>query len=384
MNKFTRQISIIAALALLLIGVFFYQNLKSQKAPPPRKPAAEAFTRSVEVFRAQNENITSDLMVQGRLVAWDKIDIFAEVSGKLLNSSKPFKVGSYFGKGTVLLQIDDTEAKLSLLAQKSTLLNSIAQILPDLKIDYPASFPNWNAYVTNFDMEASIKELPAAQTEQERLFIISKNLHNQFYTIQSQEERLSKYRVLAPFSGVITSTSINPGSLVRSGQKMGELMNKNNYELEATVRLADLKYVQVGSSAQLFSTELDHTWTGKVRRISDQIDPNTQTVIVYISVNGSNLREGMYLRGQMNGRTVNEAIEIPRDLIVNQNSIFTVEQDSILALQPVEILNIGEKKAIIRGVANGALLLKDVFAGAHNGQIVKIKKIEDQQVSSLN
>lgn len=383
MSKFTRQLSIVVALVLLFGGAFLYQFMANQRKPPKRKALSQAYVRPVPVMKVQNEKVTSDLVVQGRLVAFDKIDVFTEVSGRLIETAKPFKVGSYFTKGSTLLKIDDKEAKLALLSQKSNLLNAIAQILPDLKIDYPESFPQWNAYVKSFDLEKPIQALPEPLTEQEQLFIISKNLTGQYYNIQSQEERLSKYVVYAPFSGVITASSINPGALVRSGQKMGELMNKNNYELEATVRLADLKFVQVGNTAQFYSTDLEGAWTGRVKRISDQIDPNTQTVFVYISVSGPNLREGMYLRGDLKGKTVSDAIEIPRSLIVNQNSVFIIEQDSILQLQPIEVLSMSEEKAIVRGLEDGQMIMMEMFSGAYNGLKVKSELIEPDAVSSL-
>ena len=56
---------------------------------------------------------------------------------------------------------------------------------------------------------------------------------------------------------MITEATIHPGSLVRVGQKLGELMNTNNYELEATVRLANLNYIKVGSQVTLYSDDTE-------------------------------------------------------------------------------------------------------------------------------
>lgn len=370
MIKYKRQISIVAAILLLFGGVFVLRVFQGQKKPPARKPVQKALIRTVDGISVQNTTIQTDLNIQGRLVAFDKIDIFTEVSGRLIETARPFKVGSYFPKGSALLKIDDTEAQLALLSQKSTLLNTITQMLPDLKIDYPESFSGWNNYVKQFDVKQPLRPFPEPVTEQESFFVISKNIHSQFYNIKSQEERLSKYEVKAPFSGVITEAAINPGSLVRANQKMGSLMNNNHYELEATVRLADLAYVKPGNTAKLYSTDLDGEWTGRVKRISDQIDPNTQTVFVYLNVSGPNLREGMYLKGQIAGQLIEDALEIPRDLIVDQNSVFLIGKDSTLMVQPIEVMSMTEEKAIIRGLENGSILLGQSFAGAYNGQKV--------------
>jgi multidrug efflux pump subunit AcrA (membrane-fusion protein) len=383
MIKYKRQISIVAAILLLFAGVFVLRVFQGQKKPPARKPVQKALIRTVDGINVQNTAIQTDLNIQGRLVAFDKIEIFTEVSGRLIETARPFKVGSYFSKGSTLLKIDDTEAKLALLSQKSALLNTITQMLPDLKIDYPESFSGWNNYVKQFDVKQELKPFPEPVTEQESFFVISKNIHSQFYNIKSQEERLSKYEVKAPFSGVITEAAINPGSLVRANQKMGSLMNNNHYELEATVRLADLAYVQPGNTAKLYSTDLKGEWTGRVTRVSDQIDPNTQTVFVYLNVSGPNLREGMYLRGQIKGRLIEDALEIPRDLIVDQNSVFLIGKDSTLVVQPIEVMSMTEEKAIIKGLENGSILLGQSFVGAYNGQKVIPVVKEASEMTSL-
>ena len=373
MKKYKRQLSIVAAILLLFAGVFILRVFQAQKKPPARKPPSKALVRTVEGLPVKNTDVVTNLEIQGRLVAFDKIDIFTEVSGRLIETAKPFKVGSYFPKGSLLLKIDDAEAKLALLSQKSALLNAVTQMLPELKIDYPESFSGWNNYVKSFDVKQELPPFPEPVTEQESYFVISRNIHSQYYNIKSQEERLSKYEVRAPFSGVITEALINPGSLVRAGQKMGELMDNGHYELEATVRLPDLNYVKIGNTAELYSNGLNGKWTGRVRRINDQIDPNTQTVFVYLDVNGQNLREGMYMRGTLDGKTVQDAIEIPRTLIVNQNSVFLIENDSILSLTPVEIVSMTEEKAIVKGLEEGSILLGESFPGAHNGQKVKLE-----------
>ncbi len=154
-------------------------------------------------------------------------------------------------------------------------------------------------------------------------------------------------------------------------------MNTNQYELEASVRLADLKYLKAGSAVQLYSPDLEGKWSGKVRRISDQIDANTQTVIAFVAVNGRNLREGMYLRGKVDGKSVANAIQVPRDLLVNQNAVFLVEADSTLNLQTIHIENMGEKQMLISGLNEGEVLLGELFPGAYNGQ--KIAPLFDEQ-----
>lgn len=380
-NKNIRRIGVVVGIGILA-GAFFVSKLFQAAAEPPRRLPSPEPTPVASTLFVQNTTVPTQIEVQGELAAFNKIDIFAEVSGTLENTDRPFKVGSYFPKDATLIKVDQTEAQLNLLAQKSNLLNAITQLMPDLKIDYPESFQQWKAYLDQFDVEKPVQVFPEPLNEQERYFIASRNLLSQYYTIQSAEERLRKYVVQAPFNGVITQTSIQPGALVRSGQKLGELMNTASYELEVTVPLSELKYISKGSKVQLSSRDIEGAWSGTVRRINDQVDPGTQTVQVFIGVNGKNLREGMYLMGTVDARDIEEAISIPRNLLINQEYVFVVV-DETLHLQPVDVLKVTEEKAIIKGLEDGVVMLENSIVGAFDGMKVRTKEPAATQATSL-
>lgn len=371
MSSIFRKLSIVVGALILLGSIFLLAPKLSQKEAPPKKEEVDTIIlREVKVMRVKNKDISSKLDVQGSLEAYNKVGIFAEVTGTLSNANRAVKVGNYFKKGAVLLDIDREETKLNILAQKSSLLNGITTLMPDLKIDYPESFQQWKTYIDNFNVEQPIPSFPKAINDQEKYFIASKNLLSQYYTIKSAENRLQKYTVYAPFSGVITQSTIQPGTLVRAGQQMAELMGTGAYEMKATLNLEDLKFIKTGSKVRLYSDAVEGTWTGTVNRISDQIDPNTQSVIGYFGVSGKGLREGMYLRGDLNSKTIKSAVQLPIDLLVNQNQVYTVE-DGKLTLQTIEIVNTNATYAVVKGLTDEQLILKEKIIGAYEGLAVK-------------
>lgn len=368
-SKTTRRIGIVIGLAVL-VGAFAVSRYFSQlKQAPPRREVPKNVPM-VETMPVANRTIPTELDIQGELVAYNKIDLYSEVAGTLKKSDRPFKVGTYFPKGSTLAEIDDQEARLSLLSQKANLLNAITQLMPDLKIDYPESFQQWNDYLEGFDVEQELAPLPEPLNQQEKYFIASRNLYSQYYTIKSAEERLSKYNIQAPFNGVLTAANTNPGALIRVGQQLGTLMNTSLYELQATVPLSELKYIQVGNAVELTSRDIDGNWSGQVRRISDQIDPSTQTVQVFVSVRGRNLREGMYLTGSVAASDIENAMELPRNLLIDQTKVFAV-QDSFLDLRTVEVVKLTQENAIVRGLEDGLPLLQTPLPNAFDGMKVR-------------
>ncbi len=381
MSVLTRRLSIVAALVILAASLYVMTQFQSQVVKPERAQKVEVL-RDVSLIKVSNQNIGSSLDIQGRLSAFEKIDIFTEVAGRLLESSKPIKVGNYFEEGSILMRIDNEEAHLNLLSQRSNLMNAITQLMPDLKIDYPESFQQWKTYLDEFDVNKNLKALPEPLNDKEKYFIAARNLHGQYYTIKGAEKRLSKYTVYTPFGGVITESMVNPGSTVQPGQRLGQLMNKSAFELEATINLGDLKYIKKGKSVKLYSDDLGKEWNGKVARVSDQIDPNTQTVIAFIRVYGQNLREGMYLRGSVSTGNIANSTAIPLRVMINDDSVYEVK-DSTLSLRKVEVIKVLGSEAIIKDLPEGITIVNEKLVGAFDGMKVNPLPIQNA-ISATN
>lgn len=373
-NYWPRAIfSLIVGGLLIYLSFYVYDYLGDMKPEQVQRDIPKRI-KEVEAHKITNAPVSTSLSVQGRLEAYNKIALFTEVGGMVLETGKPFKKGVYFGKGETLMRIDDAEARLTLQSQKATLMNGIATIMPDLKIDYPESFDAWQSYLAAYDVNKVIPALPEPVDEREKLFVAGRNLYTQYYAIQSLEERLKKYTLRAPFGGVLTTTEVDQGAVIRPGQQLGELMATGYYELVATVPLSDLDFLKTGSKVVLTSEDINGKWEGKIRRISDQIDATTQTVSVYVGVSGKDLREGMYLRGEADARTIVDAVEINRDLLIDQEEVYVVESDTLLRLVPVTVRKFNRETAVISGLPNGTQLLTSEVAGAYDGMRVRMKE----------
>jgi len=266
MKKSTRKvlISLLLTFIILSVGAIVYQRFVKQKRSTVSEEPVRRPLKNVTIAQFSPENIVNTISIDGRLTAFEKVDLYAEASGVLKPTSKVIKEGSYVEKGELLFDIDGEDAELSLLAQRSALMTSITQIMPDLKFDFPDAFEKWKLYLDQFDVTQSIREFPAITTDQEKYYVAGKNLYNQYYTIKSAERKLQDYKVYAPFSGVITQASIYPGQLVNMGVNLGSIMNTGRFEMKAPISLADLEYVKAGQPVTLHSREMKKNWKGTV------------------------------------------------------------------------------------------------------------------------
>ncbi|MEM1135273.1 MAG: HlyD family efflux transporter periplasmic adaptor subunit [Bacteroidota bacterium] len=367
MNR--RKISIIGGIIVIVASIFISMKI-AKPAEKRKRPPKVSEVKLVKTSIVKNDNVSSVIAVTGKLEAKNKIEIFAEVSGVMLEASKDFKEGNYFKKREVLVKLDDSEARLDLLAQKSNVLNQVTQILPEIKIDYSQSAAEWVKYVDDFDINAPLPVLPEPKNEQEKYFFAAQNVYNLYYSIKSAESRLEKYTIRAPYDGIITDAVINPGTLVRVGQQLGEFINPNIYEMEVAISLKESNFIKLGDQVELQSADVNGEWLGKVIRIGNKIDPNTQTLKAYLQVTGRSLKEGMYLKGNINADVIDNALEIPRKLLVDDRELYVV-QDSLLLLKTIEIVKLNDETAVIRGLQDSTQIISETVTGAYEGMKVR-------------
>lgn len=362
-----RQVTIVLGILVILTGVGINKYLSSKAQPPKRDPQGGKPT--VLVQKVQNGFVKNTISVTGKLVAKKRVELFAEVQGSVLNSGKVFKEGVSFSKGSRMLKLDSTEFHLTLLSAKSNFLNNLIQLTPDIKYDFPKEIDQWNAYVNSVNIKRPFAEIPTSSNQKFENFLIARSVYNQYYTIKSQEEKLSKFNLVAPFSGTLTEGNLQQGSLVRVGQKLGTLIRAGDYELEVSVNMNNGTLINLGDSVLLMSEDIPGDWKGKVSRISEHIDQSTQTLKVYIDISSSKLKEGMYLSGSIYSGGFENAISISRNIMIGTNQVYLL-QDTVLQLEEVKVLAIGENQVVIEGLSDGTTILGQVYSAAYNGMVV--------------
>ena len=356
--------------ALLIVGaVLIAKKLGVGKKRP--KPKFSKLVTMVTANTIKNTSTPIHITTSGNLAAKERIELFAEVQGIFEATGKDFLPGEYYKKGDLLIKINADEHRANMRSQKSTLYNQIVGLLPDLRMDYPESFPKWEIYVRNFNMNRFVSPLPIPINEKEKLFIAGRNILPTFYNIKNMEERLSKYTIHAPFSGTLTQSMVRNGALVRAGQKLGEFINPSVYELEVSVNTGYADLLKVGKTVDLQNVEKTKKWKGKVVRVNSLVEEASQTIPVFIRVSGKGLKEGMYLEANLAAKEEQNTFELSRKLLFDENKVFAIE-DSLLSIEEVTPVFFKENTVVVRGLKDGAQVLAKPVPGAYAGMKVGI------------
>ena len=370
----TRKLIILGVgLLILASGVFLNNVLSSMKTPQPKKPPRENFT-NVPVLPVKYTDQETELSYFGRVSSFQEVALISEVQGQILKGSVNLKPGQRVSKGQLLFRIDDQETQLNLQSQKSQFQKSIADILADLQIDHADNFPAWQSYFEKLEIDKSLPALPEVKDLKEKTFLSTRGIFSSYYSILASEERLTKYKVYAPFSGSLSEVMLEPGSVANPGTRIATLQRTSQLELVIPVRSEDLEWISRGSTVEVESEDGLEKWNGKISRIGEQVNPSTQSVNVYISigVNAENpIYNGQYLRAILPGDVVQKAMSIPRRALHDQNKVYVVENDLLCPLE-VTVHKINPTTAIISGLYVGAQVVSDPPLNAVENLPVKV------------
>ena len=352
------------------MAMYYFGSLK--ETPETEIPADIA--RKVKVSPVKYEQVSYTISSTGRLGSQSYVDIISEVQGEILQGNVPLKKGQRFKKGELLIKIYDEITDYNLKASKSRFQNTIANILPDFKIDYPEDYQKIKDFFDALKINEPLPELPEITSDQQRIFLASRNILNDYFSIKSYEIQLGKHRIYAPFSGTFTEVMLEVGSIANPGSRLARIINTGMLELEVPIPVDDVKWINTGDRVMVTSEDGSGEWSGTVVRKADYVDRKTQSVSVFISVENNPrdpLFEGQYLRASFDGEITGNAMEIPRRAVFNSNMVYVVN-DNTLRKAEINILKINQQSMIFNGLNEGDFVVVEPLVNVVEGSVVEI------------
>jgi RND family efflux transporter MFP subunit len=198
--------------------------------------------------------------------------------------------------------------------------------------------------------------------------------------VASNQANLERYldlqsfeQVRAPFTGVVTVRNVDVGALITSNTtllfRIGQM---DVLRIYINVPQIHAPMVRVGQLATLSVVEYpNRTFTGKVTRTAQSLDPSSRTMLTEVQVPNSDsaLLPGMYATVQLVlPHTVPSVIILGECLIVRGNGtqVATVTDQRTIHLQPVVV-----------GHDYGTRL--EILSGLHAGQYVVVNPNDNVQ-----
>lgn len=184
-------------------------------------------------------------------------------------------------------------------------------------------------------------------------------------------------RIAAPFSGVVTAKSVEPGNLAAPGAPLLTVEREGAYRLEASVDESRLPFVKAGQAVDVALESLDRRFTAHVSEIVPSVDAASRTYIVKIDLPAMpNLRSGMFGRAMFPLGT-RKVATIPPPAMVEHGqlqSVFVIED----GCARTRLITTGERRQsaveVLSGLSEGEKLVSPVPAGLTDGARVEVRQ----------
>ncbi|MBN1482066.1 HlyD family efflux transporter periplasmic adaptor subunit [candidate division KSB1 bacterium] len=373
-----RQFIIVGSLVLLfVIGFALMQFLAAQREDLPRR-TPDAGDRWVKAESVSYATIKSKVINMGRVVSTEEVEVIAEATGKIEPGSVDLKKSERFRKGDTLLVIYKDEVELALKAQKSHFLTTVANLLPDIKIDFPDKYDAFLAFFNSINIDRDFPVLPDIQSEKMKIFLASRNVLNEYYSIKQAEKQLERHTITAPFAGTFAEVHQQVGAFTGMGVRIASIIRTDALEVEVLVDQDQAPFIRVGDPVTLHSDKRHLDWNGTVVRVSDFVDLNTQARSIFVRVpldRQAPLYRNEYLIAEFGGMTIPDAMEIPRNAVFNSDVVFTVEEGRLKKRQ-VEIVKFNVETVVFRGLPEGVFVVVQPLINVAENTPVKILGVD--------
>jgi RND family efflux transporter MFP subunit len=183
-------------------------------------------------------------------------------------------------------------------------------------------------------------------------------------------------RIAAPFSGVVTAKSVEPGNLAAPGAPLLTIEREGAYRLEASVDESKLPFVRTGQTVEVALEALDRHLTARVSEIVPAVDAASRAYTVKIDLPSlPNVRSGMFGRAwfPMGARKV---VAIPAVAMVERGqlqSVFVIDD----GVARNRLVTTGRRRAkaveVLSGLTEGEKVVSPIPSGLADGSRVEVR-----------
>ncbi|KPH90250.1 hemolysin D [Pseudoalteromonas undina] len=339
MNTKTAKIIIPAAVVVTALLIVFF--IKSNPPEARRFSSAPKAAISVSVLELVPQSYQVMIDSYGTVKPRTQSLLVAQASGQIIEVSDEFREGGFFEKGDVLLKLDDRDHQAEVKSAQANLLTAEQSLLEE-KARGQQALTDWKRLGGSSQASSLVLREPQLATAQAQVLSAQAAL-------EKAELDLERTKVTAPYAGRILSRSVDLGQVVSNNTQLATIYAIDSVEIRLPIKNKDLSFVnlpeqyrdgaknQAGSLVK-FSSDLvgEQTWQGQLARTEGAIDQNAQQLYVVAKIDdpykstASNqypIKIGQYIKAQIAGKTVQNALIIPNSTIYQGTYVYVVEGD---------------------------------------------------------
>ena len=341
-----------AALAAAVLSLTLLFSACTKSAPEARGAVVPPTAAAIPVVTqpARMEPMGIEIEAVGTTQANESVEVTSKASNTV--TAIRFREGEIVERGTVLVEMDASQARASLAEAQAALARSKSQ------------------YDRSRDLQ-SRQALSLADLEQ-----VEASLKADEARVAAAQARLDDTVIRASFNGRTGFRHVSVGSFVSPGTMITTLDDTSVIKLDFTVPETYLFVLRRGLPVTASATGLPHRkFTGVVTNMDSRVDPVTRSVTVRAELPNPDglLRQGMFMTVALQGE-VEPTLVVPEEAIVPERGkayVFVVN-DNVVERREVHT---GKRRPgfveIVNGVAEHEHVVVDGTQNVRDGSKVQ-------------
>ncbi|MDJ1473016.1 efflux RND transporter periplasmic adaptor subunit [Xanthocytophaga flava] len=341
-----RIITSIAIIALLGLTAWKLVNNKEAVADKVYRPDPNLKV-GVKTVKAQLQNLTEEAQFLGAFSPNRKIEIRPQAGGEVLQL--PIEEGQTVHTGQLIAKLDDAQLRYQLEG---------AQV----------SLEGYQNDLKRYEVLVKGDAVPAINLERTQLSIRSTQAQ-----IKQLKKQLDNTTITAPFAGIITSKTVEKGSVVSVGSPIATLVDISQLKLVVNIPENAINQFHTGQTISV-NTEVYPAaeFKGRITMIGAEGDAahNYPVEIIVPNSDQNPLKAGMYGTISNADKRKAQALAVPRQAIVGsakKPQLYVVENGKAV-LRSVEIgATTNEYFEITKGLKEGEQVVTSGQINLRNG-----------------
>ena len=318
-----------------------------------------------------------------------EIDVAAQITGKVAWVSPSFQSGGRVGQGQTLFRIDDADYQNRVRQAKANVAAGQVALL-QAEEDARIAREEYELYRKREPNAASGGANPLTLREPQ-LEAARAGLARDSAALADAELALSRTEVLAPFTGIVRTESVDPGQFVAAGQGVGRLYASDAVEVVVPLSDAEAALIpdlwrlaagdgnrRVRATVSAEYGEQDHERVGYVDRAEAALDEQTRTIHVVVRVprpfsgDGPPLLVGQFVEVETEGVAPERYFTVPRAALRTGNEVWALRDNSLVTIVPVKVLQRSDEMVYVTGALEaGQAVVVSGIPIATEGMVVR-------------
>ncbi|WOH35792.1 efflux RND transporter periplasmic adaptor subunit [Thalassotalea fonticola] len=342
---------IIMPLLIILVGVLGSGAMQLMASKPDKKDL-DVKPPLVNVIDINASDVTFSIASQGSVKPRTETVLISEVSGQIINVSPKLRVGGYFAKGEMMLEIDPITYEVNVLQAESRLGSMQAELIQEQARAEQAK-QEWGMTGKTLE-EAPLLALRIPQLQKAEADVKAAEAD-----LKEAQIKLNRTKIIAPYDALLTEKYVDIGQYVSTNGQLSKTIAIDFAEVRLPIKQTDIVFLDlpklneaVNKSRKLTISSVQAgeqlQWDSFIARYEGVVNSQSRVHYVVAQIDdpynlvnneGDNeLRIGMFVNANIKGKTAHNIVVLPRAVLHGARTVYLAKENNTLSLHTVNVV----------------------------------------------